>query len=199
MPVSRDAGRQAGQRGTAVAGPQSFLPSLLAAPPGLFASAFMSNPYGFMQRMSEEMDRLFQTAGFGGSLPAPLTSGSAAAGRGLATGREGGMWTPQIEVRQRGNELVVRADLPGIKKEDVNVEVNDGMLTISGERRQEDTEEREGFYRSERSYGTFYRSIPLPEGVTEDQISASFEDGVLEVVVPTPQQQQPRGRKVQIK
>ncbi len=81
----------------------------------------------------------------------------------------------------------------------MSIEVEDGILTLSGERRQESREEREGFYRSERSYGNFYRSIPLPEGVNEDDISATFGDGVLEVRVPVPAQQQRRGRKVEIK
>jgi len=80
----------------------------------------------------------------------------------------------------------------------VNIEVENGVLTLSGERRHEDEENREGFYRSERIYGSFYRAIPLPEGVNEDQISATFNDGVLEVRVPLPQEQQRRGRRIEI-
>ncbi len=166
----------------------SLLPSLFAAPPSLLSGAFMSNPFGFMRRMTEEMNRIFESAGMGAPL-APFSS------------QQGGMgtWMPQVEVQQRNNELIVRADLPGLKRDDVTVEVDDGVLTLSGERRQEEQEEREGFYRSERSYGSFYRAIPLPEGVKEDDISASFGDGVLEVRVPVPEQQQRRGRRVEIR
>ena len=93
----------------------------------------------------------------------------------------------------------MRADLPGLKRDDITVEVDDGVLTLSGERRQENREEREGFYRSERSYGSFYRTIPLPEGVEEDDISATFDEGVLEVRVPVPEQAQRRARRVEIR
>jgi HSP20 family protein len=107
-------------------------------------------------------------------------------------------WAPQVEIDQRGDKLVVRADLPGMKKEDLNIEVDDGVLTISGERKQAQEENRAGFYRSERSYGQFFRSIPLPEGVNADQAEASFNDGVLEVSFPAPKQDQRRGKKIQI-
>lgn len=186
VPVSREGT----QRGGALSRQQSsLLPSIFAAPPNLLSGAFISNPFGFMRRMSEEMNRIFESAGMGGTL-APFTGGEQA---GMAT------WMPQVEVQQKGNEFVVRADLPGLKRDDVSIEVEDGVLTLSGERRQESREEREGFYRSERSYGSFYRSIPLPEGINEDAISATFGDGVLEVRVPVPAQKQRRGRKVEIK
>jgi HSP20 family protein len=149
----------------------------------------MSNPFGFMQRMSEEMNRIFETAGIGATL-----------GQFGGSQQENlGTWMPQIEVQQKGNELLVRADIPGVKREDVTVEVDDGVLTISGERRQDDVEEREGLFRSERRYGSFYRSIPLPEGVNDDNVSATFDDGVLEVRVRVPEQQQRRGKKIEIK
>lgn len=167
----------------------SVLPSIFAAPPGLLSGAFMSNPFGFMRRMTDEMNRIFESAGMGTML-APF-GGSQQSGVGT--------WTPQVEVQQRNNELIVRADLPGLKREDVTVEVDDGVLTVSGERRQENQEEGQGFYRSERSYGSFFRAIPLPEGVNEDDISASFDAGVLEVRVPVPEQQPRRGRRVEIR
>jgi HSP20 family protein len=93
----------------------------------------------------------------------------------------------------------VRADLPGLKKEDVTVDVEDGMLAISGERRDEHEEDRDGYYRSERSYGRFYRAVPLPDGANAEQIDASFNDGVLEVTVPAPKERESRGKKVQIR
>jgi HSP20 family protein len=179
----------------------SLLPALMANP-GLMASAFLSNPYGFAQAMSQEMDRLFAGGDYeslgqlgGGGAGRGLTSGGS---RGLQQGGRGlGQWTPQMELFQRGNELVVRADLPGLRPEDVQIEIEDGVLTLSGERRQSSEDRQEGFYRSERSYGSFSRSIPLPEGVDEEQVQARFEHGELEVTVPLPQQRS-RSRRVQI-
>lgn len=195
-------GRQPGA-GTGVTGRGQAQPSLLPAfmsSPGLMASAFMSNPFAFAQAMSQEMDRLFGAFG-SEDLASPYAQG--AAGRGLAsTGQAAGrgmtQWTPQMEAFQRGNELVVRADLPGLKPDEVQIDVEDGVLTISGERRESSEDRREGWYRSERSYGAFSRSIALPEGVDEDQVNARYEQGVLEVTVPLPQQQRPRARRVQI-
>jgi HSP20 family protein len=103
---------------------------------------------------------------------------------------------PRIEMEQRGGDLVVRADLPGLKAEDINISVDQGMLTLSGERRQENREEREGFTRSEISYGTFYRAIPLPEGADENRVTATFRDGVLEITIPVSERE--HGRKVQV-
>jgi HSP20 family protein len=95
-------------------------------------------------------------------------------------------WSPAVEVFQRENQLVVRADLPGLKKDDVKIEVTDNALTIQGERKQESEENREGFYRSERSYGSFYRAIPLPEGAKTENAKATFNNGVLEVSLEAP-------------
>jgi HSP20 family protein len=108
-------------------------------------------------------------------------------------------WMPQVEVLQRGNDLVLRADLPGLRREDVHVEIEDDVLTISGERRYESESEEEGLYHSERSYGRFSRSIPLPPGTEGEACEARFTDGVLEVRVPLPQEQQPRGRRIEIR
>jgi HSP20 family protein len=107
-------------------------------------------------------------------------------------------WTPQIELSQQNNELVVRADLPGLKKEDVNIDINDEAITVSGERRHESESESGGMYRSERNYGSFYRTIPLPKGAISDQAKATFKDGVLEIRVPAPPEQVTRGRRVEI-
>ena len=116
--------------------------------------------------------------------------------------RDGGMdrptWDPKIDVIQRGNDLIVRTDLPGIKPDDVVVEISDDVITISGERHQEKEEDRGSFYRFERSYGAFFREIPLPEGAVVDQAKASFKDGVLEITVPAPSAQVARGRRIEI-
>ena len=156
-------------------------PSLLAGSP--------ASPWELMRRMSEEMNQLFESLGGAGTAPArpagPSEFGIAAP-----------MLVPHIEVEQRGGDLVVRADLPGLKAEDINVSVDRGRLTISGERRQENREEQEGFIRSEVSYGTFYRTIPLPEGANENQVAATFRDGVLEITIPLSERES--GRKVQV-
>jgi HSP20 family molecular chaperone IbpA len=107
-------------------------------------------------------------------------------------------FVPKIDVRQCGNELVVRADLPGVTSEDIVVEVGDDAITISGERQQERGEENGGIYRGERSYGAFVREIPLPDGAIADQAKASFKDGVLEITVPAPPGQVSRGRRLEI-
>ena len=148
-------------------------------------SSFHNSPFSFMRRFSEEMDRLFEdfTAGPG------LTSGRGQLGRGL--------WMPQVETFEREGQLVIRADLPGLSKDDVNVEMTDDAITISGERHNENEENREGFYRSELSYGSFYRQIPLPEGVDADDAHATFNNGVLEITLNAPQLQS-RSRKLEI-
>src|SRR5260370_42559244 len=96
-------------------------------------------------------------------------------------GRESAVWAPSIEVREKDNNLIVSADLPGIDPKDVLVEEENGLLVIHGERRREHTEEREGFRRSERSYGRFYRTIPLPEGARTDEANAASRNDVLGV------------------
>lgn len=186
LPVGRDVP----QRGSALSRQRtSLLPAMFSAPPGMLTSAFMSDPFSFMRQMSEEMGRMFDA---GMMTTSPMYSRSDDQAN-VAT------WMPQVEIHQTGKEFLVRADLPGLNKDDVDVEVDDGVLRLSGERRQEARDEGEGYYRSERSYGSFYRAIPLPEGVNEDAISASFKDGVLEVRAPVPAQQQPRARKLTIK
>lgn len=106
---------------------------------------------------------------------------------------------PQFDTFRRGDQLVVRADIPGAKKEDIRVEVDNGILTITSQQHEEHEEDREGFFRSERRYGLYYRSLPLPEGVDADQIQASFNDGSLEVAFPAPKQQQARAKQVPVK
>jgi HSP20 family protein len=115
------------------------------------------------------------------------------------SGRESGtLWTPQIETFQRGNEFVVRADLPGLTKDDVKVDVTEDSITLQGERREEHEEDREGYYRSERSYGSFYRVVPLPDGAITDSAKAQFNNGVLEIVLQAPPKEVSRGRRLEI-
>ena len=152
-----------------------------------FYGSFPGSAFGVMRQMAEEMDRLFDRFFEEGSM-----------GRGLQRAG-GGFWSPRVEIFQKEDKFIVRAELPGVKKEDVNVELGDDQLTIHGERREEHEEEREGFYRSERSYGSFRRSIPLPEGVIAESADASFRDGVLEIRLQAPPKEVSRGRRIEIK
>lgn len=157
------------------------------------------SPFSLMRRMAEDMDRIFEDFGFGPSLGiAPLLSSSMTQGRGSGAAPRGA-WSPQLETFRQGDRLVVRADLPGLRKEDVNVEVDDGVLSISGHRADERTDDRDDYYRTERSYGEFYRALPLPDGVTGDQCEATFENGVLEVKFPLPKQQERKARRIEVK
>src|SRR5207245_93860 len=101
------------------------------------------------------------------------------------------------EVFERNNQLVVRADLPGLTKDDINVDIDDDRITIRGERQSEHEEDEKGFYRSERSYGSFYRSVPLPQGVDAEQAKADFKNGVLEITMPLPAKKS-SGRRIEI-
>lgn len=144
-----------------------------------------TGPFGFMRRMMDEMDRMFEDLGFGA-----MPSTSAGFGE---TGER--FWTPRVDVRQRDDTFVVRADLPGVREEDLEVEAEGGMLRIRGERREEREKQEGRFRRTECSYGSFVRTIPLPEGADADQAKATFANGVLEVTVPAPER---RGRRIEI-
>jgi HSP20 family protein len=101
-------------------------------------------------------------------------------------------WAPAMDLLETDDHFVLRADLPGMSESDVNIELEDNVLTVSGERKAEHEEKREGFYRVERAFGTFSRSLTLPKGIDADAVSADFENGVLEVRVPKPEQRKPR-------
>jgi len=162
------------------------------------------DPFALMRRMQEDMDQLFSTFGFGrlglspmfGSL---LSSDFADLPSRLGRGNEEALWAPQVETLRRGDKIVVRADLPGVKREDVHVHVENDVLTISGERSAESENRGDGWYRTERSYGSFYRALPLPEGVNADQCEANFKDGVLEVTLPAPSEESRSAKRITIK
>jgi HSP20 family protein len=145
-------------------------------------SEFFNNPFSAMRRMHDEMDRVFADA-WGGR---PATSGF---GGGLTS------WAPVVEVSQRDNQMTVCAELPGLKPEDVKVEITDDALVIEGERKQEHEQKEGGRWHSERHYGRFYRTIPLPDGAKGDQAKAEFKNGELQVTVPV---QQPENKRRQI-
>ena len=135
------------------------------------------NPFSVMRRMTEEMDRAFQT------------SNSANGGSAL--------WAPAVEVSQTDSQYVVRAELPGLKSDDVQIEVTEDGLTLSGERTFERDLDKGGIHRTEIRYGRFYRVIPLPDGASVDQAKAKFENGVLEVTVPLAEETNKR-RRIQV-
>ena len=104
----------------------------------------------------------------------------------------GRRWMPPIDLVEAEDHFVLKADLPGLAEGDVNIEVQDGTLTISGEREAEHEQREKGWYRIERSFGSFNRSLTLPDGVDPERIDASFSDGVLEVRIPKPEERKPR-------
>jgi HSP20 family protein len=125
--------------------------------------------FPLFRRLGREIDFLFDRFGLERNIFEPAET----------------MWTPDVEMFQRGTDLVIRADVPGMKREDVTVEMTDGMLTLRGERKQEKEEKKEGYYRAERTFGSFLRTLPLPEGVKVEEAKAVMRDGVLEITVPT--------------
>ena len=101
-------------------------------------------------------------------------------------------WAPAMDLLETEDHFVLRADLPGMTESDVNIELEDNVLTVSGERKAEREEKREGFYRVERAFGSFSRSLTLPKGVDAEAVTAGFDNGVLEVRITKPEQRKPR-------
>jgi HSP20 family protein len=156
------------------------------------------SPFGNLRRFASEMDRVFEEFGFGWHVPSILTRGHELLRR--ETGLVAADWSPRVDILERNGQILVRADLPGMSKDDIKIEVRDQMLTIQGERKPEQKkEEREGYFYSECSHGHFYRSIPLPEGVDVSKVVAEFHNGVLEVTVPAPPREEPKARNVEIR
>lgn len=135
------------------------------------------SPFGIMRQGLDEMERWLGQWGQGSRV---------------------GEWSPAIEVFQRGNEYVVRADVPGMTRQDLQVDVGDDAITIRGERREDRKEEREGVFWTERSYGSFTRVVPLPPGAIADSAKATFNNGVLEIVMQAPSPETRRGRRLDI-
>ena len=107
-------------------------------------------------------------------------------------------WRPAIDVEEKDGKYMVRADLPGLQKKDIHVELHDGYLTLRGERKSEHEENKDNYHRIERTYGTFERTFRVPKGVTEKDIHAKYKDGVLELTVPTPKVEEPKTTAVKI-
>lgn len=136
-------------------------------------------PVAELGTIQNEMNRLFNTF-FDQSNPTGRNSGASR------------RWIPAMDLVETGDHYVLRADLPGLSDEDVNVQLEDNVLTISGERKAEHETQQEGYYRLERAFGAFSRSLTLPEGIDPDGVQAHFDRGVLEIRIPKPAQKKPR-------
>jgi HSP20 family protein len=136
-------------------------------------------PVRELNTIQNEMNRLFNTF-----FDAPAAPNST---QGMSR-----RWIPAMDLAETEDSFVLRADLPGLSEKDVNIELEDNVLTISGERKSEHEERKDGYYRVERASGSFSRSLTLPEGVDPEKISANFDRGVLEVQIPKPEQRKPR-------
>jgi HSP20 family protein len=158
--------------------------------PGLLGGGIPASPWELVRRMSEEVNQLFESLGGTGAGPAGMVpdrrqrSGTAP------------LLVPRTEVMQQPDALLVRVDLPGLSADEIDVTVENGLLTVAAERRQEDVKEGEGFIRSELTYGTFFRTIQLPDGADEENIEAVVRNGVLEIRVPIEKRGQ--GRRVNV-
>ena len=154
------------------------------------------SPFALMRQGIDEADRWFsRMIGDRGGAPPWASSRS---GRDWSAAAAAGDWSPAIEAFQRGDEFIVRVDVPGMKRSDITVEAGDDSLSIRGERRQEQTQERDGLFWTERSYGGFSRVVPLPAGAIADSAKATFNNGALEIVMQAPPQEARRGRKIDI-
>ena len=134
--------------------------------------------------LQSEMNRLFNTF-FDTPTPAPAPVRRAAS-------------IPSTDLVETDDHYVLKADLPGVAEDDVSIELDDNVLTVSGERKVEHEEKREGYLRVERSFGPFRRSLTLPDGVDADAIAATFDQGVLEIRIPKPEARKPRRVEIQV-
>jgi HSP20 family protein len=131
------------------------------------------DPFRDITSLRDEMNRLFTRT---------LGEGSSA----------GSAWTPAVDIFDAAGAIVLKAELPGLSPDDIDIEVDDNVLTLKGERRFEEKVEEGRYYRVERAYGSFQRSVTLPQGVKADEITASFDSGVLTVRVPKADEVKPR-------
>jgi HSP20 family protein len=127
--------------------------------------------------LQNEMNRLFNTVF---DSPAPGNGGTLR------------RWLPPMDLVETEDHFVLRADLPGMTEDDINIEFEDGTLTVSGERKAEHETKNEGYYRVERAFGSFSRSLTLPKGIDAEAVTANFDRGVLEIRVPKPEERKPR-------
>ena len=140
-------------------------------------------PMGMLRRFHDEVSRLFDEDYYG------VAGGDQSS---AATSH----WAPAVDIKEEQDSYVLRADVPGVDSKDIEITMENGVLTIKGERKHENSEEREGYKRVERVYGTFFRRFTLPDTADADKVSASSKNGVLEVTIPKQEKVQPRKIKV---
>jgi len=144
----------------------------MLAPPAETKPSPPRRPFDVSRYVAQEMDRLFNEFGVRTHWPfVPLAD------------RDEGIWMPELEVEEKDGIFRVRVDLPGMKKEDVKVDLAEGLLTVKGERTRETERKEKDYFRSERSYGRFVRTVTLPEGAKLDTAKATFADGVLDITM----------------
>ena len=140
------------------------------------------SPFRDFERMRRDMDRLW------GSFFE----------RGTLRGEDGREWLPSLDVAETKNEIVVKAEVPGLEPKDIDISLSDGVLTIKGEKKQEKEEKEENYHLIERSFGSFFRSIRLPNEVQSDKINASYKNGVLKIVLPKSEEAKKKEVKIKV-
>jgi HSP20 family protein len=140
------------------------------------------NPWREMSAMPDRLDRFFDDPFF--------RLGRMAEDSGL------GMWNPAVDLYEKDDCVMIKAELPGVDKNDINIDLKDRLLTLSGERTHDKEVNEENYYRRERSYGKFQRTFTLPADVDSDKIKAEFKDGVLQIEIPKPEEK--KAKKVTI-
>ena len=143
------------------------------------------DPVRDLSSIQEKMNQLFED------------TFSRTRGRDEALGK--GMWTPAVDIFETEEAVVVKAEIPGVERDQISVEIKDGILTLHGERKFEKEVKEENYHRIERAYGSFHRSFSLPSSVEQDKISAKFNQGVLEVTLPKKERAKPKQIKVDVK
>lgn len=143
------------------------------------------DPMRDLSSIQEKMNQLFED------------TFSRTRGRDEALGK--GMWTPAVDIFETEDAVVVKAEIPGVERDQIAVQIKDGILTLHGERKFEKEVKEENYHRIERAYGTFHRSFSLPSSVEQDKISAKFNEGVLEVTLPKKERAKPKQIKVDVK
>ena len=136
-------------------------------------------PWSMLDQLRKEMEQAFERSG--GETGSVVTSD----------------WTPAVDIKESDNAFTIIADIPGVDAKDIEVHMENGMLTIKGERESEKKEEKEGYKRVERSYGSFYRRFSMPDTANPDKIAAKSKNGVLEITIPKHEKLQPRKISVQ--
>ena len=150
------------------------------------------DPFRELDRLQNEVNRLFEGYNSNADVPAPARQNSGGNSSALMTRA----WAPVVDIAETQNEVVLRAELPGLKQDDIDIELTGDTLTLRGERKFENEERKDNFVRVERSYGRFQRSFTLGVPVQNDQVAATYRDGVLEIHLPKSEQTRPR--KVQV-